>query len=202
MDSGFGRFAGACAVIAGVSGFLYAVAFIIVARTTPSTGALLSALFLLLGALLSTAALVGLYRSVRDAAADFALWALVLAVAGAAGSAAHGGYDLANVINAPATNFADLPNPVDPRGLFTFGVSGIALLVFSRLIARSERLPAGLGYLGYLSGILLVVLYLARLIVLDPASPLIAGPALLEGFVVNPVWYAWLGASLWRSAAA
>lgn len=193
----FERFAGACAILVGLGGFLYSVAFVIVARADPRTGAFLSALFLLVGPLLATAALVGAYGRVRDVSPPFALWALVLAVAGAIGSTVHGGYDLANILRPPAT--ATELNPIDPRGLLTFGVTGLALFALSWLIVRSGALPRGLGFLGYLSAALLVLIYLGRLIVFDPASPLVLGPAALEGFVVNPIWYVWLGVALWRS---
>jgi hypothetical protein len=48
----------------------------------------------------------------------------------ALGAAIHGGYDLANLINLPASAAAlpDLPSQVDPRGLLTFGVMGLGLL--------------------------------------------------------------------------
>jgi hypothetical protein len=165
----FERFAGVCAILAGVSGFLYAVAFVVL------QDALLSGLFLMLSGLFTTAALVAVYE----------------------GSAVHGGYDLANVIN-PPVSLPDLPNPVDPRGLLTFGVAGVALFVVAWLIGRGGRLPKGLGYLGYASAILLLALYLGRLIVLDPTSPLILGPALLNGFLVNPIFYVWIGLALLR----
>lgn len=198
----FDRFAGLCAVLAGVAGFLYAVAFIIIARTAPGLGELLSALFLLLLGLLATAPFVALYRRLRETDASFALWALLLSIAGAAGAAIHGGYDLANAINPPPALARELPSQVDPRGLLTFGVAGCALLVISWLIGRSRELPKGLGYLGYVSAVLLVILYLGRLIVLDPASPVIVGPAMLNGFIVSPAWYLWLGAVLWRARSA
>jgi hypothetical protein len=47
-----------------------------------------------------------------------------------------------------------------------------------------------------------IVLYLGRLIVFDAASPVIVAPALLAGFIATPVWYVWLGVSLWRGARA
>jgi hypothetical protein len=47
-----------------------------------------------------------------------------------------------------------------------------------------------------------IVLYLGRLIVFDAASPVILAPALLAGFIATPVWYVWLGVSLWRDARA
>jgi hypothetical protein len=189
----FERFAGACAILTGISGFLYAVAFVVL------QDALLSGLFLMLTGLLTTAALVAVYERLRETDASFALLALLLGIAGALGSAVHGGYDLANVIN-PPPSMPDLPNPVDPRGLLTFGVAGAALFIVAWLIGRGGRLPRGLGYLGYVSAVLLLALYLGRLIVLDPTNPVILGPALLNGFLVNPIFYLWLGLTLLRDS--
>jgi hypothetical protein len=187
----FERFAGVCAVLAGVAAFFYAVAFIGLQND------LLSGLFLMLTGLLSTAALVAVYERLRETDTAFALFALLLGIAGAVGSAVHGGYALANTIN-PPPSVPDLPNPVDPRGLLTFGVAGIALFVVAWLITRGGQFPKGLGYLGYTSGVLLVALYLGRLIVLDPTRPAILAPALLNGFLVNPAFYLWLGLALLR----
>jgi hypothetical protein len=52
------------------------------------------------------------------------------------------------------------------------------------------------GYLAYLLALLLVVLYLGRLIVLNPSNPVILIPALLNGFVVSPALYIVLGFAL------
>src|SRR5437660_10059784 len=65
-------------------------------------------------------------------------------------------------------------------------------------MTRGGGFPRGLALLGYLSGILLVLIYLGRLIVFDAASPLLLGPAALEGYVVNPVWDIWLGLTFSR----
>jgi hypothetical protein len=54
-----------------------------------------------------------------------------------------------------------------------------------------------LSYLGYLAAVLLIILYLGRLIIYTPTNPVILIPALLSGFLVNPIWYIWLGISLW-----
>jgi hypothetical protein len=195
-SASFERFAGACAVLAGITGFLYAVAFIILQNV------LLSGLFLMLVGLFTSAALVAVYQRLRETDASFALFALLLGLAGALGSAVHGGYDLANAINPPSSSMPDLPNPVDPRGLLTFGVMGIALFIVAWLIGRGGQFPRGLGYLGYVSAVLLVVLYLGRLIVFNPASPVILVPALLNGFLVNPIFYLWLGLALLRRQSA
>ena len=144
--------------------------------------------------------MAAVYRRLRDVDAGFALVGFMFGFAGALGSAVHGAFDLANVLHPPAALAMDVPNPVDPRGLLTFGLAGLALLVIARLMTRGGGFPRGVALLGYVSGILLVLIYLGRLIVLDPASPLILAPAALEGFIVNPVWYVWLGVTFWRGA--
>lgn len=194
-SASFERFAGVCAILSGVSGLLYAVAFVVLQNV------LLSGLFLMLGGLLTSATLLAVYERLRKTDASFALLALVLGLAGSLGSTVHGGYDLANAVD-PQAAISDLPNPVDPRGLLTFGVAGIALLVVAWLIRRGGSFPGGLGYLGYVSSILLLALYLGRLIVIDPESPLIVVPALLSGFVINPLFYLWLGLTLLRRQSA
>ncbi len=198
----FDRFAGLCAILAGVCGFLYSVAFVVVARQSASLGALLSALFLAFSGLLALAALVGLYQRLHGADEGFALLALGLGLAGALGAAVHGGYDLANAINPPLANdaaAANLPSQIDPRGLLTFGVAGLALFFFAWLMSQGG-FSRGLSLLGYLQAALLVVIYLARLIVLQPTNPILLAPVLLVGFILNPVFYIWLGASLWQEA--
>ncbi len=191
----FERFAGLCAILVGTVGFLYSVVFIIT-RGLPELGGVLSALLLILGGLLATPAQVAVYYRLRATNAGFALWALLLGVAGALGSAIHGGYDLANAINPPSAVAADLPSQIDPRGLLTFGLTGIALFVIAWLIGLSKQFPKGLSSLGYVLATLLIILYLGRAIILSPASPVILVPALLAGFVVNPAWYIWLGIAL------
>ena len=194
----FEKFAGLCAILTGLVGFLYSVAFIIISRNAPALGGLLSWLLLMLGGLLSAVALVALYNRLRETDAAFALLALLLGIVGALGSTIHAGYELANIIHPPTSPELNLPSEVDPRGLVTFGFAGIALFVVAWLIGRGAQFPKGLGYLGYLLAILLVVIYLGRLIVLNATSPVIVVPALLAGFLVNPIWYIWLGLVLRR----
>src|ERR1041385_4968843 len=171
MNTSFEKFAGWSALLAGISGFIYSIAFVVLRSN------LLSAVFLLLGGLFSIPALTALYQRLRGTENGFGLLALLLTLGAALGSAIHGGYDLSNTLHPPASLATDLPNPVDPRGLLTFGIAGIGLFFFSRLIAES-RLPRSLSLLGYISAILMIVLYLARLIVLQPNSLAIVIPAL------------------------
>lgn len=189
----FDLFAGWFAIFAAIFGLLYSVSFVILQSN------LLSALFLLLGGLSATIVMTALYRHLRDTEPSFALLAFVLSVGAAAGSLIHGGYDLANALHVPASLNADLPSPIDPRGLLTFGVAGIGLFILSWLMTRNNDFPKGLGYLGYVSAVLMIILYLGRLIILQATSLGIVIPALLEGFIVNPIWYLWLGITLLRT---
>jgi hypothetical protein len=192
----FERFAGTCAILTAIASVLYAVAFVI------QQNVLLSALFLMVVGLFSSAVLVAVYYRLREINAAFALWGLLLGTAGALGSLVHGGYDLANATNPVNPALAQLPSPVDPRGLLTFGVSGVALFVIGWLIVQGRQFARGVGYVAYLSAFLLVVLYLGRLIILDPSNPVILIPALLNGFVVSPVLYLLLGLALFSGRRA
>src|SRR5688572_15301835 len=192
MKTSFEKFAGWGATLAGLSGFLYSISFIVLQSD------LLSALFLMLGGLFSTSALTALYQRLRGTESGFALLALLLSLSAVLGSAIHGGYDLANAIHPPDSPGPGGPNPVDPRGLLTFGVSGLGLFLLSWLLTQDMRFPKRLAYLGYLSAILMIVLYLGRLIIVQATSPVIVIPALLEGFIVNPIWYIWLGLTFIR----
>lgn len=192
MKTSFEKFAGWSAILAGLSGFLYSISFIVLRDN------LFAALFLLLGGLFSTAALTALYQRVRELESGFALLGFLLSLSAALGSAIHGGYDLANALHPPASPSMNLPNAVDPRGLLTFGVAGLGLFILSWLVTQDLRFPKGLAYLGYVSAILMIVLYLGRLIILEATSLAIVVPALLEGFIVNPLWYVWLGRTLAR----
>jgi hypothetical protein len=176
---------------------LYAVAFIILDST------FLSALCLLLLGLTSSAALIAVYERVRRIDAAFSLWALLLGSVGALGTAVHGGYDLANRINQPAGGVPALPDAVDPRGLLTFGVTGLALAVVAWLIVRGDgsQFPRQIGYLGLVAALLLLTLYVSRLITLDTKNPVVVVSALLSGFLVSPGWYLWVGRELLRGRA-
>ncbi len=185
--------------LAGASGFLYSVSFVIVARNDPSLGTGLSGFFLLIGGVLGASALLGLYERLKPSNGTYALWALIFGLAGALAATLHGGYDLAVGIH-PPNQVINFPSPVDPRGLGTFGLTGISLLAFSFLMHRDRSFPGGLVWLGYASGVLLVLIYVSRLTILDASNLLVLAPAGIEGFVLNPAWYIWLGFALRKKA--
>jgi hypothetical protein len=191
----FERFAGLCAILAAVAGLLYAISFVILKDP------LFFSIFLMLGGLLSLGALVGLFNRLGEVSAEFSVLGLILGAAGALGAALHGAYDLANVLHAPpagAAVLADLPSQLDPRGFLTFGAAGLSLIVAASMMGRGARFPRYLGPLTYLLAVLLMIVYLGRLIVVDPSSPLVLIPAALTGFIVNPLWYLLLGLALRR----
>ena len=119
--------------------------------------------------------------------------ALIFSASAAAGSIIHGGYDLANALHPPATLNTDLPSPIDPRGLLTFGLASLGLFIFAWLISRDKAFPRGLALVGYASATLMMVLYLGRMIILQATNPVIVIPAILECFLLNPIWFLWLG---------
>jgi multidrug efflux pump subunit AcrB len=197
------RAAGAAAILAGIGAVVYSIAFLggVVGEYAVELGTMVAAIALLVGGLLSVMVLVVLYRRLLDAAPAVALLGLALVAIGAAGTIVHGGYDLANAINPPTSDVlgdAGVPHPMDPRGLLTFGMSGLGLFVLTWQSRRSGTLPSNLATVGMLVGILLIVIYLGRLIILTPTNPLVAIPAAATGFLLSPAFYIWLGLELRR----
>jgi hypothetical protein len=196
----FDRFAGLAALAAAVAGLLFSITFVITVDDGSRLMEGLNEALLLLGGVLSTPVLTALYLRLREVDLGFALWGLLLGLAGGIASAIHGGWDLVNVIENPPF-LPSTPNPVDPRGLATFGLTAIAVGTLSWLILRSGFFPRRLGQLGLVAAVLLAYVYLGRLLVFGSDDPPLLVGAVLLGFVVNPLWYAWVGLLLWRGAA-
>jgi hypothetical protein len=198
-DDLFTRFGSLCAYATGVLGLGYSVSFSLYLHRPSRGAAYADALLLLVGGLASTAAFTAVYERLRRTEAGLALWGFVLALVGAFGAALHGAYDLANLANPPASLAADVPSSVDPRGLGTFALTGLAVAVAGVLILRGGQLPRGLAYLGFLSAALLVFVYVGRLVILNPKSPGLLAGAVAAGYVVDPIWFVWLGLALTRA---
>jgi hypothetical protein len=202
MSRLFERFAGWCAVLTAVAGVVFTVAFAAYVQDGHRSAQWVSAVMLLAGGLLTVPVVAALYATLAGAEPQFALLGLVLGLTGALGAAIHGGFDVAVLANPPSGQGPDLPNQVDPRGLLTFAVTGLALLMFGWLITRTGGLPRSLGRLAIAGAVLLVVVYLGRLIVLNPKTNLIRVAALVSGLVVLPAFYAMLGRTLLRRGPA
>lgn len=197
MPVSFERFAGWAAFAVAIGGIAYSLSFVIFLHNGSDAAATMADLCLMLGGFVVTAVLIAVFRRLRESDAEFALWAVVLGFIGAIGSGLHGGFDLAVRVKDPAGTVSQLAaNPTDPRGLATFGLTGLALLLISWLILAGGRLPRGLGSLGLVAGALLLVVYIGRLTVYNPKNPFLLTVAVLSGFAVNPAWFAWLGWAL------
>jgi hypothetical protein len=199
----FERWAGAAAIATSLGGVLYSVAFLggVVLEFNPELGALVASKALLIGGLLSTVVLVAVYRRVSPVASEVALIGLVFALMGAFGGILHGGYDLAISLNPPASDpltEAGLPSPVDPRGLLTFGMAGLGLLVLAALAYRDGAFSRPVSTFGIALAVLLILVYLGRLIIVTPTNPLVAVPAGLAGVIVGPFFYFAVGLELRR----
>ena len=182
-------------LLVAVGGVLYSVLFVVAVKSGSPAAATASWLVLLVVALVSSAVLVVVYQQVREADPATSLWALVLAAAGTYGTVAHAGY----AISSEQNRTADVVSQADPRGLAAFGITGLAMLAFAVVIRRAGVFPAGLGTLGIVFGVLLVLTYLGRLIVVDPNNLALLGVAAVTGLVVHPWWWSWLALSLRRS---
>jgi hypothetical protein len=186
----FRHLAGTSALLVAATNLGYSLSFLVVRPDNPDAGGTAASAFLLVGGLLALPVLLALYGLVKEGAPELALLATVLGVVGAVGAAVHGGYDLANAINPPGA-VVDGPNAIDPRGLLTFGVGGLSLVVFAAALA-----PRRLAWLAAGLGVLLVALYVLRLVVLDADNAAIIGIAALVGFVLSPLWYVRVAAAL------
>jgi hypothetical protein len=199
-DAGFDAWAGLAGMAAGIGGVVYSAAFLggVVLGMNPELGILVASAALMLGGLLSTVVMVAIYRRLSG---GFAVIGLAFALMGALGALAHGGYDLANAINPPASDpitDAGLPSPVDPRGLLTFGLAGLGLVILAALALGEGALSRPVASFGIVFGVLLIATYLGRLIILDPTSPLVAIPAALAGVLIGPFFYFAAGLELRR----
>ncbi|HEV3474417.1 MAG TPA: hypothetical protein VG602_03535 [Actinomycetota bacterium] len=193
----FDRFAGTAAIGVAVGGIAYSAAFVVAVKAPSETALTVSWVLLFLGGLLGTAVVVAVYRRVRDVDPGFALWGILLGAVGTIGSAAHAGFEVAIAVQPVARN-ALLPNPLDPRGIMTFGLTGLGVMVLSWLIRRERTLPANLGTLGVVLGLLMILVYLGRLLIIDPTNPALLGIAGITGLIAHPWWFFWLGRSLLR----
>ncbi len=194
----FRRLASISAFAVAVGGVGYSLAFVIGVKAESQAALTVSWVLLLVGGLVGTVVAAALYERLRDTDSGLALVGLVLGAVGMLGSSIHGAYDVALIIR-PVDDLPEIPNPVDPRGMLTFGVTGLSVLVFSSLILQGTALPRRLGSLGVLLGALLVLVYLGRLIIFDPNNVVLLGVAAVAGLIVHPAWFVGLGRALGKA---
>jgi hypothetical protein len=193
----FQKFAGALAIGAGAGGIAYAIAFLVFLYNGSRGSKGTIALLLLLGGLATSAVLVALYDFVREVDPMFALWGLIIGVAGAMGSVLHGGLDLAETIR--EIHPRDV-SAVDARGLATFGLTSLGIVTLSWLMTRDRRFPSSLGRLGIAAAAGLILVYIGRISLYNPKRPVLLALLVIAGFILTPAWYIWVGLRL-RSTA-
>jgi hypothetical protein len=199
MSSSFARLAGGSAIVSGIAALAYSVTFAIVVQNGDRWAQWTSTLQLVVGALAAFPVVTGLYLRVRVADDGFALLALAVGLVGAAGTLLHGTFDLGVLANEPAQGF-DYPSPTDPRGFATFLLAGATLALFSCLLGRTGA-AQGLVRLGYVTAVLLAWVWLGRLTALDPKEPWVAPAVIGSGFIGVPLWYVWVGRTIFVGAA-
>ena len=176
-----------------MAGLGYALAFVVLKNTQ------LSAQFLTLAPLFAVPGLVAVFERVRKVDPGIATVALALGAFGSLAASSHGAFDLSNQLHPPVSLPMDVPSEMDPRGYATFALTGLALIMLASLANREPELPGWVSPLGLTLGVMLVLTWLARLVILDATSLLVLGPALVAG-LLSPVFFLLLGAWLlgWR----
>jgi hypothetical protein len=194
----FERMAGAAAIGVAVGTLLYSVLFISLVEGADEWENELWFFTLMVGALATVPVFVAVYLRLRERDPGLALTAFVLALGGSLGGVLHGGYELGALVTPQPTGYTPGPEAVS-HGVLRYAVAGIALLLMAFLIQRGGRLPRSLAVLGYVGGVLLVVIYAGRLYdFIQPGDYASLIPPILYGFVVGPLWNLMLGLTLWR----
>lgn len=204
MNHSFSRFGGISAVIVGALSLLYAVFFLVITRQSEAVGSLGSWIILAISGIFSSAAFVALYERVRPTSEGFALWGLALGLFSSFATLMHGTYQTLMLAALPAAEQSQraaielvrmVPSQIDPAGLGTFGIVGLASLVMGMIIVIGGRLPRKLGYLAIGNAILLIALFFATAV---GAQTLILLTGGLTSVIVGPIWWLWLGRELRR----
>ena len=223
----FERVAALAAWIVGISSILYAIVFLglvpsdqrsddaakFYASYLNDGAAALQASWALLAlaGLASTLVIVALHARLRATDASWAGWATGVGLIGALLSTVHGVQEIAQNAKLadlwragdPATRAAlivsnSLPSASDPRGLASFGFSGLFMLAACALILRSaDALPRRLGYLALAGGALLLLLCAGSAFEIDL---LVLIPGGLVSLIIGPLWWIWLGLHFWRAS--
>jgi Na+/H+-translocating membrane pyrophosphatase len=223
----FERVAALAACVVGVSSLLYAIVFLGLVPSDQrsddaakfyasylndgATALQASWALLALAGLASTLVIVALHARLRVTDARWAGWAAGVGLVGALLSTVHGVQEMAQnakladlwdngdaATRAALTVSNSLPSASDPRGLASFGFSGLFMLAAGALILRSaDALPRRLGHVALAGGVLLLLLSAGSAFEIDL---LVLIPGGLVSLVVGPLWWLWLGLHFWRAS--
>lgn len=219
----FQRFAGAAAIVVALSSLIYGLVFLflvpgdlkglppksLVAFSANPTGRQICSLMLALGGLAASAAIVGIYQRLREVNQGWALWSFILGMAYSVLTTIYGIYitflfpALSHLYVANASNPAiqqaavaigTVPSALDPYGFTKFFLSGIWLLITGVLMIRSRYFALALGYLTLIAGIGVIVLFIGTA---TNTLALILGTGVLGAAVIGPIFWLWVGYTLW-----
>ena len=197
MTTTFQRVAGWSALGSAAASIVFTVAFTVVVQDGERWAQWLSWATLFAGGVVAVPVMAALHARLGQDEPQLALVGFVFGVTGALGAAVHAAFELSELAN-PSSAPSDAPSGVDPRGVLTFAVTGLALALFGWLALRTGGLSRSAGRLALVAGALLVVVYVGRLTVQDPKTNVIRVAALLSGLVVVPAFYAQLARGLLR----
>jgi hypothetical protein len=187
IDRAFSRRAGFQAYLIAAFSLVYAVVFLGFVRNHPeNTQAAALAWALIAGA--GLAATVTTTSTAARIGGDARWWLTAIGVGYGLLSAAHGTFAAVAVEQGIAAS--DL-SATDPRGLATFGLAGLwALTLGLETVAGNGALPRNLGWLAIVSGLDLIVLYVATV---AQAESLILVSGGLASVILVPAFWIWTG---------
>ena len=87
-----------------------------------------------------------------------------------------------------------MPTQLDPYGFTKFFLSGIWLLITGVLMIRSRYFALALGYLSLVAGIGVILLFIGTA---TNTLALILGTGVLGSAVIGPIFWLWVGYTLW-----
>jgi hypothetical protein len=187
IDRPFSRRAGFQAYLIAAFSLVYAVVFLGFVRNHPENVQAAA----LAWALIAGAGLAATVTTTSTAARIGGVarwWLTAMGVGYGLLSAAHGTFAAVAVEQGIAAS--DL-SPTDPRGLSTFGLAGLwALTLGLEIVAGNGALPRNLGWLAIVSGIDLIVLYVATV---AQADTLILVSGGLASVILVPAFWIWTG---------
>jgi hypothetical protein len=185
-DRAFQRRAGLQAYLVAFFSIAYAITYLGFASRDPSNAFAIQLAWVLItaGALSASIATAGLASHIGGVAG---VWLTAFGVGYSLLAAAHGAY----AAIAAAQGYADLDlSPTDPRGLATFGLAGLWMLVSGLELRGREGLRALYPRVAIVGGIDLILLFVAT--VVGSTTPILITGG-LASVVLGPIFWAMTG---------
>jgi hypothetical protein len=228
-DRNFERVGAVSAALVAILSLLYAIAYLGIAPAAQRgsdidaffrsylahpAGLRIASACLLVSGLVIGFAVVAVAGRLKGVGGRLVSWAAIAGVAAGLATAAHGLADLVGVdklahryaagdaaVRAAVVTVHAAPSAVDPRGVITFGATGLVALALGVALRRSglgKRLGMGLGTLGIVLGVDMVLLFAANAAGVNGLVLLTGG---LASVVLGPAWWLAVARWLWSTPA-